>query len=120
MKIEFQGSILSIDKAVVEMPFPIQQLLLIGEKAFVRVDSGALVNVGDHSLNRNVYAFDKEGNQLWQIQESPHGGTDNPKPYMALHDIVGKLVAYNWIGVEYVVDLNIGTVQPYGTGKRPW
>ena len=70
-------------------------------------------------LNRNVYAFGGDGRLRWQIEEAPHGG-ERDKPYMAIRIVDGVLVAGNWTGVDYVVDLHNGHVAPRGTGKRPW
>lgn len=43
-----------------------------------------------------------------------------PKPYIRLTMQGTKLVASNWIGVAYVVDLTTGNVDAGKSEGRPW
>ena len=61
-------------------------------------------------FNKNVFALTRDGCVLWQICESPHGGDIN-KPFMKISiSSSGELIAENWIGVNYKVDLNSGSL----------
>lgn len=46
--------------------------------------------------------------------------TSGPKPYIRLTMQGTKLVASNWIGVAYVVDLTTGNVDAGKSEGRPW
>ena len=63
----------------------------------------------DVIFNRNVFALSIHGELLWQIEESPHG-TQVDKPYVNLYcDKNGTVIAGNWNGVSYSVNLLNGT-----------
>jgi len=67
----------------------------------------------DEVDNRNVVCLNQEGEVLWRIQESPHG-TQTDKPYVDLRVENGILVADNWTGVQYKVDVRTSEIQEYG------
>ena len=70
---------------------------------------------------QNIFCLDVDGNILWKIQECPHG--DGAKPYTNIKiSETGELIAYNYIGYYYRVDLNTGTVDtpPGDELKRAW
>jgi len=79
-----------------------------------------LMEYPQENLNRNVYAFNERGELVWTIQEAPHGGENQDKAYMSLVIENGKLIAGNFIGVDYIVKLEDGTVTPQNTNTRPW
>lgn len=61
-------------------------------------------------FNRNVFCFTRQGNCIWQIEESPHGA-EKDKPYVGiLIDSGDALVAANWNGVDYFVNANNGKI----------
>lgn len=63
-------------------------------------------------LNRNVYAYTKQGLLAWQIEESPHG-TELDKPFIGISVNTGnsgELIAANWNGVDYSVSLKDGSI----------
>lgn len=63
--------------------------------------------------NRNVKAYDERNELVWTIAESPHG-TQADKPYMSIRiDPQGRLIAGNWIGIDYIVDLKTGAITPH-------
>ena len=68
--------------------------------------------------NRNVWAFDQNGQQLWKIEALP-GVTSERGAYTDISiDENGNLLAYNSIGVFANVDLVTGKV--YVAPQRPW
>jgi hypothetical protein len=71
-------------------------------------------------LNRNIYAYDVSGEFVWQIQEAPHGGSEEDKAYMDLKIDGDKLVAGNWVGVDYLVSEASGKVSQAQKDIRPW
>jgi hypothetical protein len=66
------------------------------------------------------WAYDQDGNLVWVIEEAPHGGEDQDKTYMNLSLEKGKLIAGNFIGIDYFVNEDTGTVSPVKTSIRPW
>ncbi len=71
-------------------------------------------------LNQNVEAYDQKGNFIWVIQECPVGNSIKDKPYMNIW-IKGKnLIAGNWVGLDFIVNMQNGNVEPSKLGTRPW
>lgn len=71
-------------------------------------------------LNRNVEAYSPSGELVWIIEECSVGGTDEDKPYMNIFIKNGQLIASNWIGLDFVVNLENGKIRPEKIGVRPW
>lgn len=115
-------NILIIGEAKIFMDAPVKQRLELGSLTIVRVypDDEELNSYPQEKLNRNVYAYDSLGKLLWQIQKAPHGGVEDDKAYMDIKIVGGYLVAGNWIGVDYQVNLESGRVLPLKQGARPW
>lgn len=62
------------------------------------------------TYNRNVFALHR-GKILWQIEESPHGA-DKDKPFTSISlGMGGEVIAGNWNGVDYSVDISSGTIK---------
>lgn len=96
---------LFIDDRWVELPYAVDEILECGNSLVIRVEPP----VGS-IFNRNVFAVTSQGDVLWQIAESPHG-TQADKPYVGIaHDKDGGLVAANWNGVDYSVDMRCGAI----------
>jgi hypothetical protein len=79
-----------------------------------------LKNYPRDKLNKNVKAYDAKGELAWTIQECPVGGADQDKAYMDIQIKDGQLIAGNWVGLDFVVNLTNGNVSPYKKGVRPW
>jgi hypothetical protein len=105
------SGILTLDGKRVTLPLPVGQVVDVGTALVVRLD----VLTGTH-LNRNVYLFDAAGRIVWQIEESPDGGVRD-KPYMHVKFQDGVLIAENWIGVDYYVNLTSGKVKAFQLSK---
>lgn len=89
----------------IDLPCTVGDVIDYGGLIIVRVEPPVGV-----VLNRNVFAFTKEGRLLWQIEESPHG-TEVDKPYFGIFlDEKNRLVAGNWNGVDYLVDCGDGNI----------
>ncbi|MFM5012888.1 hypothetical protein ACEUB2_09570 [Aeromonas veronii] len=71
-------------------------------------------------LNRSVEAYKADGCLAWVIQECPAGAPSEDKPYMDIRVQDGQLIAGNWIGLDFIVNLENGGVSPAKKGVRPW
>lgn len=102
-----------------QLPLPIESMVTIVDMTVVLVDDGKGCKYEDTSRNRNIYAFDADGNLMWQIQEifTEH---NYAKPYLTITVKDGKLFTYNWIGMDYLVDLKDGSIHSFGPPRRPW
>lgn len=68
-------------------------------------------------FNRNIFAYSEQGLLLWQIEESPHG-TEPDRPYVAISkDEAGGVVAANWNGIDYSVNLDNGYIKAKAFNK---
>lgn len=114
------GKILDINGHKVFLAVDIRDVLVTENLTIVRLHDDKTHGQGDRSMDRNVLAFDQEANFVWKIQEAPHGGDEWPKPYIRLTMQGTKLVASNWIGVDYVADLTTGNVDAGKSEGRPW
>jgi hypothetical protein len=90
----------------IHLPHPVKATLQHNDKLLILVDPAP-----DVIFNRNVFALSIHGELLWQIEESPHG-TQVDKPYVNLYcDKNGTVIAANWNGVSYSINLLNGTVR---------
>lgn len=114
--------ILHLANKNIELPAPIKQSVRVGQLTVIRVyPSDEMLNdYPQDKLNRNVYAYDESGEQVWQIQTAPHGGSGEDKAYMEIRIDGDKLIAGNWIGVDYLVDIASGIVSQAQKDIRPW
>lgn len=93
----------------INFPYPIADMLIINEKIIIRADSDSPSEVIDN--DRNIYALNYNGDILWRVERCPHGGAMN-RFYVSIYkaDKTG-LAAGNWIGYDYYIDLNDGSVE---------
>jgi len=98
----------------------IKQKLKVNKIFLVRVDTGNTIQYGDESLDRNIYAFNESGEQIWQIEPAPI--RQSPNPYMSLRTEEGKIIAETWTGVELSINLSDGSVMvsTHNIRQRPW
>ncbi|MHA6196970.1 hypothetical protein ACX3YG_21675 [Pseudomonas wadenswilerensis] len=105
-KIELRDGKLVFCDEVISLPHPVVKLVRGETKVFVMVEPPAGV-----VFNRGVYSLSHEGVILWQISESPHGEVKE-KPYVDIFiDDRDRLIAANWIGIDYWVDVEDGSVE---------
>jgi hypothetical protein len=106
----------------VELTAPVKQRIDLSDLVILRIypSDQELGTYPQDLLNRNIYAFDLLGNLKWQIKEAPHGGAGMDKAYMDIRLESGVLIAGNWIGVDYFVDLGSGDVSQTTNNLRPW
>ncbi|WP_223435071.1 MULTISPECIES: hypothetical protein [unclassified Pseudomonas] len=90
---------------LVDLPCAVGEVVECGDFLAVRVEPAIGV-----IFNRNVFAIARSGKVLWQIAESPHG-TETDKPYVVIFRVKDEgLVAANWNGVDYLVNLECGSI----------
>lgn len=102
-----------------QLPLPIESSITIGDMTIVLVEDGKGRERYDTSLNRNVYAFDANGEMVWQIAEIP-GAMNQCCPYGTITVKDGNLYTYNLTGMDYLVDLKDGSIHFFGPARRPW
>jgi hypothetical protein len=102
---EINDGLLFIANNHIDTPFKVEKVVYLNDQVIALMEPPAKT-----AFNRNIISYSTEGNLLWQIQESPHG-TQIDKPYTSLHINDHKqLIAGNWNGVDYAVDLENGIV----------
>ena len=111
-----RGVMCSMDRSYV------RQIIEVGKLKVVRKypPDEELVNYPQKKLNRNIEAYDQDDNLVWVIEEAPDGGENQDKAYMNMWLEEDRLVAGNWIGIDYLVDVNTGAVSSVKTHERPW
>jgi hypothetical protein len=101
-----------IEREKVELPYPVDTVIVFDNLLVVRLEPSA-----KRIFNRNVLAIGSDGTVIWQIVESPHGATSD-KPYVTIYvDSDGNLVAGNWNGVDYVVEIATGKIKTKSFNK---
>jgi len=106
--------IIAIGGNVIDLPYPVAvaEALAVGELVIVRVEP----TIGE-IFNTNVYGFKADSSCKWQIAESPHG-TEADRPFTSISvSSDNQLVAGNWNGVDYLVDLMGGAITAVAFNK---
>jgi len=99
---------LYINEVRLSLTRPVDKALILSNKIIFQY-----VVDGETFDNRNIGAFDKEGNLLWLIEESCPKETFNEYYKMYVSDS-GELIARIWAGQEFVIDLDSGKrLKPY-------
>lgn len=107
-----EDGVISISGKAIELPYPVAEALKIGELVIVRVEP----TVGE-IFNTNVFGITADGNYKWKIEESPHG-TEADKPFTSISvSQDDQLIAGNWNGVDYVVDVRNGAIKSVAFNK---
>jgi hypothetical protein len=110
--IQIENGVLIIGDKHIELSHPVAEVKEWKNYIIVRVEPPV-----EELFNRNVFAFTKEGDCVWQIEESPHG-TEKDKPYVGIFvDDRDNLIAANWNGVDYSVDTSSGKISTKAFNK---
>ena len=65
----------------------------------------------EYSSNRNVWAFDANGNKIWEIEAMPSASLPGQAaPFTALEIRNGKIYAFNWVGYDCEIDPLTGKI----------
>lgn len=121
-KFSIDSNNLIIGSKSIQFPDRIKKVLEIDDKIIVLAAYGQLIEFG--KLERTVFCVNEHGEILWQIEEYPFRGRD-PAPYTNIWlNESNELMAGNWRGYDFKVDLSNGkvTVDPPDANLkfRPW
>ena len=98
---------LYINNNVINLPYPVHKVIEISNSIAVLLEIPM-----KKLLNRNVYLFSSEGEQIWQIEEPIVLDKEYSSPYTNIWlSEQGDLLAYSWSGFEYIVDLENGSAK---------
>jgi hypothetical protein len=71
-----------------------------------------------YKFNRNITAENEQGKIIWQVEDMCPL-FDAPFTSIRLFNNE-KVIAYNWIGVEYYIDIQTGKTELVNKNARPW
>lgn len=119
MKVRFLYKFLFIDnQKEILFPFGIRGLIQLDDVVLIFIYGDTPDELKNLPTN-NIYAFDKNAKQIWQIEEPPQA----EGRVVSFADISlrnnGEVVAGTTIGTEYTVNIENGSITPR-TGQRPW
>lgn len=119
MKVSFLYNFLFINNCKeVLFPLGIRGLIQLDDLVVVFV-YGATMEEMENLPTRNIYAFNEEGKQVWQVQE-PLQYDDGVVSYSDIRlKKNGEIIAGSTKGDEYIVNINDGSVE-HIKGRRPW
>lgn len=101
-EISYSADQLVIEEVTVDLRYPIKDVTTLGEVVV------ALLDVPSETIdNRNVEAFDRDGNRLWTIQASVE---ERDNPYMSIEEGEEGLIVEAWNGMRYRVDEDTGEI----------
>lgn len=116
MKFSFMNHMLSINNKVTILPKQVIGAVYMNDILLIIVVPPNEAS-GD-VLESNIFAFNKNGDQVWKIQETKQvGSLEEPFGDISLRDD-GNVIAGTIRGYEYIVNIEDGSITP--TGGRPW
>jgi hypothetical protein len=73
-----------------------------------------------HRCNRNIVGENKKGEMIWQVEEvNPLETSDFP--FLSIRPFnKEKIIAYNWLGMDYYIDIQTGKLDLVNKNARPW
>lgn len=86
----------------------VNNLIIVNFYPYTKEEDQELISE-DINMERNIWAFDLNGNLVWKISE-PTGKVYNQNPYTSVYLRDGKVLAGNWSGADYIVDITNGNV----------
>lgn len=99
--------VLRISGRAINTGLPARKAIQVGGKIIALLE----ITGREEQMNENVLCFDSAGDLIWRIDPSMENGREMfPYVYINVCD-GGAVVAYNWIGMDYSVDLDDGTVK---------
>lgn len=99
--------VLRISGRAINTGLPVRKAIQVGGKIIALLE----ITGREEQMNENVLCFDSAGDLIWRIDPSMENGPEMfPYVYINVCD-GGAVVAYNWIGMDYSVDLDDGTVK---------
>jgi len=68
--------------------------------------------------NRNIVGENRQGKVIWQV-EDVCPSSDAPFVTMSPFDNE-KIIVYNWLGMDYYIDIQTGKLNLVNKNARPW
>ncbi|MGN8072637.1 hypothetical protein [Mucilaginibacter sp. 22184] len=91
----------------VEFDFPIKETLVFNDKIIVLLD---IVGTTNTKYNQNVFAIDRNGKILWQIERTENLDAIGYCPFISIEMDNLNLVSFNWCGYKFIIDPKTGEV----------
>lgn len=105
-EITYSGNQLSIGENVIKLDHKIKEIIIRDD--IVVVLQKIPPNEKDSpKIDRNVVAFDTDGNQIWTIDSPPHGKGGQPYKYFIDRNDE-KILISNWNENRYELDIHTG------------
>jgi outer membrane protein assembly factor BamB len=101
-EIEINGSKVNIDGEVVSLPGDVADIIEFDNLIVIRYETE-----GKDPDSDNIWAIDYDGHLVWKAQpvEAP---TNDVNTYVKIRAVKGELLASDWKGMEYKLNLDSG------------
>ena len=90
--------------SVVGFDFPVKEKIEFEDKVIV------LLKIGNSQYNQNVFAINKAGMILWQIEKSEDLDLMGYCPFVNIEMRQGQLILWNWCGFRLTADIDTGKI----------
>lgn len=111
-RITHSKDIVRIDGETIEMDYPVEKAIVHEGVVVVLVEPPVGTDVRD-----NVAAFDMSGELLWTITPASTEDVETPPVYTDIFEADGSLLAHNWNGGTYEIEMETGEVEYSGWSK---
>jgi hypothetical protein len=91
----------------------------LGHLVIVNYYGPGMESMPDSDLERNISAFDNQGNEVWKVSP-PTVRPQKTNPYTSVFVKDGKVFGGNWCGYDFEINVADGTVTLSKNSGRPW
>lgn len=112
-KIYYEDNLLKIGDQSFELEYPVRKILVQDETVLVLLSPPSGENPRD-----NIVAFSVDGEHLWRISPPTAEPTTGAQTYIDLEERNDTVVASNWNGGKYKIDLDTGEVEAIAWDPR--
>jgi len=68
--------------------------------------------------NRNIIGENTHGGMVWQVEDVC---PSSDAPFVTIRPFDNeKIIAYNWLGMDYYIDIQTGKLSFVNKNRRPW
>ena len=92
-----------------------KKIELLNKQFIVLIDVMDEKQISQEECNRNIYCVDENNSIIWQIEFKPTGFDEDPYVYIGWFQ--NSLVAKNYSGFKYRINLFDGAVEKIGWDK---
>jgi len=71
-----------------------------------------------YKCNQNITGENEQGEVIWQVEDIDPL-SDSPFTSIRPFD-KEKIIAYNWMGIDYYIDIQTGKLELVNKNARPW